>query len=1152
MSWQDFKQQYNTGQGIVESTGVSPTEDFNIDPDATLKKKDLLDYKYLNPIRDYMVERKGVDYQDTNDEEVVDDFIEHMRFFNANAVSTAGEVRFISKADDMRKAKAAKAYQIYDQLGNVFVNDGVMGAVGGVAEYIGAAATDPTNYLGLVTGGIGRAGAAGIQITGKQVVKEAVRRAGIEAAQSGAGRAAAKEAAEKAGIQAARRAIEQGASKKAADGVYKDVAKRVATEGRRQLAKNAMKAKQKELFEAAGTRALKQTVALDAGAAVLQDVMAQQTLLEAGAQEEYSKLQTGFSALLGGVAGAAQLGFGKFRGASGLEDTGSSLENIANAVIEDAMPKFTKEETEEAAGLILKNVKDWNTKVEAGGAYSSDLTTADLIKNIMLGEDGAGGLAKIYKEKGIKIGREQHLSDVMTNVVRFMEPEDLANINKELAKNSGIQLGELSATRLGIGDMVAKEINKAGKTLNVMSQVRRTLDSGIVASQEKLGQTIDSIEAKEELGKELAKAKKSDKYRYGQSVWKRLLVSSPATTALNVAGYTQFAVGQTMADLFNSTSLMLIGARQRALGNSEAAKETFRQARAYTAIVGQRARNLVDPYTTHDAYMAFLKENNDVQKVLFETMAGGVDASAARFGIDPNNKLFRNIEAMTTAANQITGVRIQDSFTKSQMFMSELDKYLRIEKNVTLKEALMSDADLIDERSLQGALDTTLKSVFAKDYTTTEQPELIRTTAKWVEGISNTPVLGTILPFGRFMNNVVATAYQWSPFAAMSLIKPFGRKILQNEGMDVSERDILARWFVGSTGLLLAAEYDKDRREQGLGVFEVDTGGGTIIDAKNTYPFSLFLAAGRIYNMKTNGEEVPAELIQELGTQLAVGQVAQDMQFGNDLNNILDVLVNADADARGASMNAFNKVAGNFVAGFTRPLDAVNKTIGFAMGTDTAKDVRQADGLNVFTQSASKYVDNILEAFIDKTDTITGEDLRVATREGDVYDANPFARIFGLTIKPGRTATEKAYSMSEMQPWTASERTNLAAYDRAFNSLLAPMLERETQRLISSEEFKTADLTDRRDMLRTVMSELKRDIRKEMQEGYTGGENARLRLIAKAKNKGNKELRQKTMRIMRDQYGISGSLDDFNLQELDIFVDYMEYLKEINDEIAKI
>ena len=50
--------------------------------------------------------------------------------------------------------------------------------------------------------------------------------------------------------------------------------------------------------------------------------------------------------------------------------------------------------------------------------------------------------------------------------------------------------------------------------------------------------------------------------------------------------------------------------------------------------------------------------------------------------------------------------------------MTELDKYLRLEKGMTLKEAMLADnaGELIDEVSLQGALDGTLKSVFAKDY----------------------------------------------------------------------------------------------------------------------------------------------------------------------------------------------------------------------------------------------------------------------------------------------------------------------------------------------------------------------------------------------------------------------------------------------------
>ena len=76
-----------------------------------LKKDDLKQYQYLTPIREYMIERKGVDYRTASDDDVIDDFVQHMRYFNANTVSTAGELRFINKANDKRKAKAAKAYQ---------------------------------------------------------------------------------------------------------------------------------------------------------------------------------------------------------------------------------------------------------------------------------------------------------------------------------------------------------------------------------------------------------------------------------------------------------------------------------------------------------------------------------------------------------------------------------------------------------------------------------------------------------------------------------------------------------------------------------------------------------------------------------------------------------------------------------------------------------------------------------------------------------------------------------------------------------------------------------------------------------------------------------------------------------------------------------
>jgi hypothetical protein len=53
--------------------------------------------------------------------------------------------------------------------------------------------------------------------------------------------------------------------------------------------------------------------------------MIQNVMLDAGAQEEYSMLQTGFSSALGLVGGGAQLVGGKLKGVSGLKDTKGKL-----------------------------------------------------------------------------------------------------------------------------------------------------------------------------------------------------------------------------------------------------------------------------------------------------------------------------------------------------------------------------------------------------------------------------------------------------------------------------------------------------------------------------------------------------------------------------------------------------------------------------------------------------------------------------------------------------------------------------------------------------------------------------------------------------------------------------------------------------------
>jgi hypothetical protein len=307
------------------------------------------------------------------------------------------------------------------------------------------------------------------------------------------------------------------------------------------------------------------------------------------------------------------------------------------------------------------------------------------------------------------------------------------------------------------------------------------------------------------------------------------------------------------------------------------------------------------------------------------------------------------------------------------MFMTDLDKYLRLKSDRTLADVLQKgDLEVLDDDVIGAALDTTMRSVFSKDYTTDDQ--MLGGVAKLVEQASNTPGLGTILPFGRFMNNVVATAYQWSPLSFL----PAASRIMRKSKRDITSMEAISRSIVGSASLGLAMHYSEKQEEQGLAYNEIDVGGGTIVDVRNVFPFSFFLAAGRAANLNRKGEPITKEVKEDLLNQLAIGQVARDTQFANDLYNVFD-FITGDEGSREAGLDSLYKSAGNIGAGFFRPLDAVNRAVGFMTETDIAKDPRQARGGAVFTQQATKYFDNIIEAFIGETDTLTGEQLRVAT-----------------------------------------------------------------------------------------------------------------------------------------------------------------------------
>lgn len=1114
--------------------------------DGNLNQSDLLEYENLNRIRSYMIDRRGVQYRDLEPEEVVDDFVEHMRFFNTNLISTGGEVRYITNASDEEKTRAAEAYELYDQLGSVFSNDGFFGAVEGVGEYIQAAATDPSNYLGLLTGGLGKAGAIGVTAGSRALVRQAASEAAQRAIASGATR----EAADQAGQAAASRTIQRLAQRNVTGEAADRIANRVAQSERdvflRRAATQAERGVIAPLERQAARRALYATTALDGTFAALNDYQIQNVMLDVGVQEEYSRTQTAFSSLLGLVGGGVQLAGRQATGVSGLGDGRIRLEEARVRGEQESLVRtaLDAEEIDETVDVIDTAISSWQEKVGRGTDMAGTTNApVELLYEIMLGPDGNGGLAQVMRNKGIRITRNRTVSDIMTDIVSQLPADRLVDINAKLEPLTGLTLGETAGMGQRLADLFAKDINVAGRTLNVMSQVKKTINGAVVHGSNLMDAAARRSDVEERVNTEMGKLQKAANVgMYMQSVWRRLLVSSPATSMINVAGYTQFSVGQSVADMFNAGTMMLNGLARG--GNLTAkGRESLRLARVYSTIQAQKMRNFADPFTTHDTYMALLKQNPELEKRLFESFTGGVDRATAKFNFDPSSTGLKVTETITNGANMITGVRIQDSFTKSQMFITELDKALRLNKNTTLDEVMSTGIidDVFDDDIINPALDTTLKSVYSKNYTTDDQ--ILSQAAKLIEGISNTPVLGTVLPFGRFLNNTVATVYQWGP---VSLFPTMARIMKKNAdaGEKIMAREAFARSAVGTAAIGLAAQYDTERQKEGLAYNEIKMSDGTIIDARNTFPFSYFLVLGRMVNLKAAGEPVPEELSLELGTQIGVGQAASDLQFGNDMIAAYDALFNLDeGQGRADLAKGVVRGLGNWTAGFTRPLDAVNKLVGYIDNSDAARDLRQAEGVELFTQASTRYLDNIFEAMFDRVEGISGEELRVATREGSLVDANPLARIFGVTVRPTRTSTEQAYSMANMAEWTASERSQLPQYDRIFNQTIAPLLEEEMERLTRDERFVNGDSRERKIMLNERLRRVRSNVRTFMGVGGGDEQSGILSIRRTASRHGNQQQRSLAMEAMRENFGFEGEgIRDMSIRELQYFMDYIDYL----------
>ncbi len=1056
----------NAIRSFLDDDEVEKDEPLPTIKDRSLKVDDIVNTtQYVEKIRDYMVDRKGKQFLSMDKDELVDKFVTHMRYFNTNEAFTLDEARYVSMADDDVKGRAGEAYKVYDMLGNVFVNDGFGGAVGGVADYLGAIASSPSTYLGL---GVGK----GLTLVGGKLGAKAV-----------------KEAAKNAGLKAVKDNLKKGMTVTAA--------REVKNKAKDDVIKKAIRGRSLRNVTVSG--------AIDGGVAGWQDYGLQSNILgETGAIEDYSILQTGLSVFGSGIGtGLSIYGVPKVTGADKRGLTGSTANKIIKAnqvkqkeITDEAAKerlnkKYLEKLRKQAAKLpddknfVAKIIRPYDysgfPELAQGKIKDPELAVTENLKSNVLefifgnAEDSpTANIVRLVESEGAVFRPNMNPTQKYARAFQYLEKDTLQEISDLTKQKFGVYLGEVLDDGLGfasdLGKKVAGSVSEAAKTMRATQLKNLKVDEALTqATVEILEGTTSFNNRTKALG--IPQSAVSRYSGYAQNVWKRMLVSAPQTTAANVFGFGQIYVANTVQELLQGTLLGLTG-------------ETGK-AKALFQLQVEKIKNLVDPYSTLDNYETLLKTDSRLHKLLRETISGGIERSAERLNIDQTNKALRTVEGLTRTAQAFSMVDLQDTLTKSQAFMAGIDKQLRLQKDTTLN-AILERGSLIDidEGVMEKAMSETLKAVFAEDYT--KSGKVVGSLAKVVETASNAPGIGFILPFGRFMNNVVATGYRYGPGAYLDAASA----IMKGSKGKIDATEAIARATVGTTSLFYAMDFQNEQQKRGYQWYELQTGSGETTNITNTFPLSLLMITGRVMNKRMKGEFVDKDLATEFGKQIAIGQAATDLQFGNDITRLIQLSFNTDAEFKGPISQVketLGHMSGNIISGVTRPLDPINKLAGYALSEWGPYDVtpqinrRLAKG---FTQklglNTTKYTDNIIEGIasvVNGETTLLGDELRVASREGKVFDPSPYRTAIGTRIQQPRTFANMVFAMVDKPEWKAGMYTGVPEFDSFANQVISPMIEMEAEQLLKNEKFMRGSAEYKKQKVNGMLNEVKRNVR---------------------------------------------------------------------------
>lgn len=1103
---------------------------------------DLMSDKNFAVVNQYMGQRFGMDEKRYDRKEVVDSYINHMRKFSfGQSVTTLGELSYLNSTTDINKSGAGQAYTLFDNMNNAFSSEYTLGQkADAVGDYARALIVDPVNILSL---GIGKLITGGATKAAATLAKQAIKETLVKEFGKGVLKKSTPAKQQRASI------IERE--------VLSKLLKGEAIKGAR---KGAF---QKKLKEQTRTEIMAGT-AFDASASVGVDAAYQQAMITTGVQSDYNVLQGVVTGATGVVGGSLAYGMSLLNKAPHTANTlpiatHFMLEAEKNAsrakaaakiglgkAIGKSIKDFDMKDIRKALRENNKATKRWAVKVLDGdtklrqGAGVVEPRSAVFTDAFFKGdEDGAfKGVKQIFDDYGIQMdyrndGTFANYTDFITESIKALPK----GIRSEISELYELTLQRVpSYNKMGLTDAMdamASETSSAGRTLGGMGRL-------VQAVRKSQGKTNDekmlvAMEAEIEplVGFPATKEKVFETTAAIQQNLIRLLVTHPGTVALNIAGWLGTSGLQSYSDvvrggLYGGRSLV-----EALVGNKVNAKEYANLSKSMLTLQGQALRNIVNPYATKEAAMDFLAYNPKSQKELFRYISGGIELKDVYKDIGIKLDGAPDEGAWTKAmdfAQNVYGVKAQDILSKTQAFMYQIDKQVRLNFGGKSYAEFIQDENLY--KSLKGdlylemqasAVQDALRMVSAKSY---KSKDALGQVAGLIEDMRKVPVLGAMVPFGQFFNNTLGHMFDHLGFTV-------AHKFFAKTSRD--PMDIYTKAAAGYSLIGLMAYREKDNMEEGLGMFQERTSDGLIRDRTYDFPLSYYKAMGRMASHLIEDGVVPEgvkkQFLDTFGTRSLTRTLGETTKETGDL--ILSLATGGDADWKKESIGMIRDSFSMYASAYSRPLDPVNQIVGLMRGEDY-KTIDRKQG-PLWATKSGRYVDQIFSA-------LSGKELAPEkyTATSDVRKPSPIGRIFGFREVSAQSSIQQMFNEVGKPDWQTEIKSFIPEVQNDINRLIFKYLENYAENTISKEGWKNASQEDKEASLSKILSMAKKDVLFSLENSYSNQDSKTAKLFKLSNGNTAEKLVIKAI----EKLNLDIDLTEMTEEEIDFLVYYIKLNKD--------